>query len=276
MRLDYASNPSRAGERSTRGDDAKSRRAVRIGARWVGAGYPTYVIADIGINHNGDLTLARASIDAAAAAGCDAVKFQKRTAGLCELGREEYELIDRHCRARGLAWFASCEDRASLEFMQQWNPVCHEAAPNALGDLHLLRTLKATDRPLILGTGLSTMGEIERSVMAAGTEDLLIAHSSATYPCPVARVNLRAIRTLQARYPYCPIGYAGHEAGYAATLAAVALGATFVERHITLDRELPGSEQRASLDPAALSELVRAIREVEAALGDAPAAAFTV
>jgi N-acetylneuraminate synthase len=270
------------------------RRAVRIGSRWVGPGWPVFVVAEIGINHNGDIEVANALIDVAAAAGCDAVKFQKRTPELCvprdqwyerrqtpwgemtyldyrqrvEFDRAAFEQIDRHCRARGILWFASCWDEAAVEFIASFDPPCYKAASASLTDLHLLRTMKATDRPLMLSTGMSTMEEIERSVMSAGTEDLLIAHSNSTYPCPVEILNLSVIRTLQERYPYCPIGYSGHESGYAATLAAVALESSFVERHITLDREMWGSDQRASLEPAALAELVRAIREVEAALGD--------
>jgi N-acetylneuraminate synthase len=273
---------------------SSGRRAVRIGARWVGAGCPVFVIAEIGINHNGDLDVAKRLIDVAAATGCDAVKFQKRTPELCvprdqwnerrqtpwgemtyleyrhrvEFDREAYEQIDRHCRANSILWFASCWDEAAVEFIEGFAPACYKAASASLTDLHLLRTMKATDRPLMLSTGMSTLEEIERSVMSAGTEDLLIAHSNSTYPCPVEILNLSVIRSLQSRYPYCPIGYSGHESGYAATLAAVALGASFVERHITLDREMWGSDQRASLEPSALNELVRAIREVEAALGD--------
>jgi N-acetylneuraminate synthase len=296
MRLDYdgvtgGGVDGTAAERSGRGS---GRRAVRIGERWVGAACPVFVIAEIGINHNGDLNVAKSLIDVAAAAGCDAVKFQKRTPELCvprdqwyerrqtpwgemtyldyrakvEFDRDGYEAIDRHCRARGVMWFASCWDEAAVEFIASFDPPCYKAASASLTDLHLLRTMKATDRPLLLSTGMSTMEEIERSVMAAGTEDLLIAHSNSTYPCPVEILNLQVIRSLQTRYPYCPIGYSGHESGYAATLAAVALGACFIERHITLDREMWGSDQRASLEPAALTELVRAIREVEAALGD--------
>lgn len=296
MRLEDGSmaggaDTSAAADRAGR---SSGRRAIRIGSRWVGAGCPAFVIAEIGINHNGDLDVARRLIDVAAAAGCDAVKFQKRTPELCvprdqwderrqtpwgemtyleyrqrvEFDREAYEQIDRHCRSRSMLWFASCWDEAAVEFIERFEPPCYKAASASLTDLHLLRTMKATDRPLMLSTGMSTMEEIERSVMSAGTEDLLIAHSNSTYPCPVDILNLSVIRTLQARYPYCPIGYSGHESGYAATLAAVALGACFVERHITLDREMWGSDQRASLEPAPLAELVRAIREVEAALGD--------
>lgn len=270
------------------------RSAVRIADRWVGKGWPVFVIAEIGINHNGDLGAAKALIDVAAAAGCDAVKFQKRTPELCvprdqwdelrttpwgemtylayrhrvELARADYEEIDRQCRERGILWFASCWDEAALDFIEGFDPPCYKAASASLTDLHLLRTMKATNRPLMISTGMSTMDEIERSVLATGTEDLLIAHANSTYPCPAEILNLEVIRTLQAHYPCCPIGYSGHEVGYASTLAAVALGATFIERHITLDRAMWGSDQKASVEPRELAELVRAIREVESALGD--------
>ena len=300
MRLDYDGvtgaglDGHAVSERCARSNGSSGRRAVRIGERWVGAGHPAYMIAEIGINHNGDLEVAKSLIDVAAAAGCDAVKFQKRTPELCvpreqwyevrqtpwgeltyldyrakvEFDRTQYEAIDRHCRSRSIAWFASCWDEAAVEFIDRFDPPCYKAASASLTDLHLLRTMKATNRPLMLSTGMSTIEEIERSVMAAGTEDLLIAHSNSTYPCPAEILNLHVIRTLQGRYPYCPIGYSGHEGGYAPTLAAVALGATFIERHITMDREMWGSDQRASLEPEGLAELVRTIREVEAALGD--------
>jgi N-acetylneuraminate synthase len=270
------------------------QRASMIAGRPVGEGHPVFVIAEIGINHNGDLDMAKRLVEAAAAAGCDAVKFQKRTPMLCvpeaqrnepretpwgtlsylayreklEFDLEGYAAIDSYCRGRGMPWFASCWDEPSVEFIEHFAPPCHKAASACLTDLPLLRTLKATNRPLFLSTGMSTLDEIERGVLCAGTEDLLIAHSNSTYPCPSEILNLKMIGTLKAKYPYCPIGYSGHEMGYAATLAAVALGATFVERHITLDRTLWGTDHKASLEPDELHELVRAIREVEAALGD--------
>jgi N-acetylneuraminate synthase len=267
---------------------------LTIAGRPVGEGHPVFVIAEIGINHNGDVELAKQLIDVAAAAGCDSVKFQKRTPLLCvpENQRAEprdtpwgrmsyleykermefdvagYAAIDEHCRRRGVAWFASCWDEPSVAFMEQFAPPCHKAASASLTDLPLLRTLKATNRPLFISTGMSTLEEIERAVASAGTDDLLIAHSNSTYPCPAGILNLKMISTLKAKYPYCPIGYSGHETGYASTLAAVALGATFVERHITLDKNLWGTDHKASMEPGELAELVRAIREVEVALGD--------
>jgi N-acetylneuraminate synthase len=270
------------------------QRSVAIAGRPVGDGNPVFFIAEVGINHNGDVALAKRLIDAAAAAGCDAVKFQKRTPELCvpehqraeprttpwgtlsylayrerlELNEAAYAAIAEHCQARSIPWFASCWDEPSVAFIERFAPPCHKAASACLTDLALLRTLKATNRPVIVSTGMSTMEEIERGVLCAGLEDLLIAHSNSTYPCPSEILNLKVIATLTAKYPYCPIGYSGHELGYAATLAAVALGATFVERHITLDKTMWGTDHKASLEPSELAELVRAIREVEAALGD--------
>jgi N-acetylneuraminate synthase len=265
-----------------------------VAGRPVGDGQPVFVIAEIGINHNGEVDVAKQLIDVAAAAGCNAVKFQKRTPELCvpeaqqgeprdtpwgrmtylayrerlEFKVDDYARIAEHCKRVGIAWFASCWDEPSVAFIEQFEPPCHKAASACLTDLPLLRTLKATNRPLFVSTGMSTLEEIERAVHCAGTDELLIAHSNSTYPCPHAILNLKMISTLKAKYPYCPIGYSGHEMGSAATLAAVALGATFIERHITLDKDLWGTDQKASLEPDELHELVRAIREVHSALGD--------
>ena len=271
-----------------------AQRSVLVAGRPVGDGHPVFVIAEIGINHNGDVELAKQLVDAAAAAGCDAVKFQKRTPVLCvpeaqrdeprdtpwgrmsylayrerlELDFDAYAQVAEHCQALGLPWFASCWDEPSVEFIEQFSPPCHKVASACLTDLPLLRALKATNRPVFLSTGMSTLEEVERGVSCAGTDNLLIAHSNSTYPCPAAILNLKTITTLQAKYPFCPIGYSGHETGYAATLAAVALGATFIERHITLDKTLWGTDHKASLEPQELIELVSAIREVQSALGD--------
>lgn len=270
------------------------RQTIPIGRRQVGPGRPVYVIAEIGINHNGDLDVARALIDAAAAAGADAVKFQKRTPEICvpkeewlkerdtpwgrmtyidyrariEFSADNYAAIDHHCRKAGVDWFLSCWDEPSVEFAERFEPPCYKAASASLTDLSLLRSMKRTGRPLMISTGMSTQEEIDSAVEAAGTLDLLIAHSNSTYPCPPDILNLRMISTLQERFPLCPIGYSGHEAGTAASLAAVALGAAFVERHITLDKTMWGTDQAASLEPQELKELVDGLRTVESALGD--------
>jgi N-acetylneuraminate synthase len=267
---------------------------VRIGPRSVGEGERVFVIAEIGINHNGSLDVAKKLIDGAVLAGCDAVKFQKRTPELCvprdqwnierdtpwgrltyieyrrrvELGEAEYAAIDRHCRERGILWFASCWDEPSVEFMERFDPPCYKAASATLTDHALLGAMKGTGRPLMLSTGMSTMGEIERSVAAIGTDDLLLAHSTSTYPCPPEALNLRMIQTLRARWPEAPVGYSGHEVGLAPTWAAVAMGATFIERHVTLDRAMWGTDQAASVEIVGLVRLVANIRDIERSLGD--------
>lgn len=267
---------------------------VRIGDRLVGDGEPVFIIAEIGINHNGSLDLARKLIDGAADAGCDAVKFQKRTPELCvprdqwtierdtpwgrmtyidyrhkvEFDREGYAAIDRHCRERGIRWFASCWDEEAVDFLAAFDLPCFKAASASLTDLPLLRKKQSTGKPLIVSTGMSTMEEIESAVEALGRRNLLIAHSTSTYPCPTQELNLRMITTLKRHYPECPIGYSGHEVGLSPTWAAVALGATFVERHITLDRSMWGTDQAASVEVSGFHRLVANIRDIERALGD--------
>jgi N-acetylneuraminate synthase len=267
--------------------------AVRIGSQLVGAGHPVYITAEIGINHNGDLNLARTLVDKASLTGCNAVKFQKRTPEACvppeqraqmrqtpwgyvsyleyrqrmEFWDAEYRELDRHCRARGVAWFASCWDEASVDFIEQFNPPCYKIQSAAVTDVPLLRRLKRTRRPLILSTGMSSMQQIHAAVDLLATDDLIIAHSTSTYPCPPVELNLRVIETLMREFPY-PIGYSGHEVGLPTTLAAVALGATYIERHITLDRSMWGSDQAASVEPGGFDRLVHYVRTLESALGD--------
>ncbi|HLL96462.1 MAG TPA: N-acetylneuraminate synthase family protein [Spirosoma sp.] len=262
--------------------------------RSIGAGQPVYIIAEIGINHNGSLDIARQLIDAAVHAGCDAVKFQKRTPELCvpkdqwnlerdtpwgrmtyiaykhktEFGYQEYAAIDDYCRIKGIDWFASCWDEPSVDFMEQFNPVMYKMASASLTDLPLLAKVRATGRPLMLSTGMSTTQEIEQAVQLVGTHNLMIAHSTSAYPCPPHELNLRMVETLQRMYPQTPIGYSGHETGLATTLAAVALGATFVERHFTLDRAMWGSDHAASVEVGGMTRLVRDIRDTEAAMGN--------
>jgi N-acetylneuraminate synthase len=268
--------------------------AIQIGHKLVGDGQPIFIIAEIGINHNGSLEIAKKLIDGAVLSGCDAVKFQKRTPELCvpkdqwhlerdtpwgrmtyidyrhkvEFTEQGYADIDRHCKDRGMLWFASCWDEPSVDFMEKFEPPCYKAASASLTDLDLLRKKKATGRPLMISTGMSTMDEIEAGVGAVGTENLLIAHSTSTYPCPPQELNLRVINTLKSKYPMCPIGYSGHETGLAPSWAAVALGATFVERHITLDRAMWGTDQAASVEISGMMRLVSNIRDIEKSLGD--------
>jgi N-acetylneuraminate synthase len=265
----------------------------QIGSRLVGPGQPAYVVAEIGINHNGDLAIAKRLIDAAALAGCDAVKFQKRTPELCvppeqkdllretpwglisyldyrhrvEFGEAEYREIDRYCRERSIAWFASCWDEPSVDFIERFDPVCHKIASASLTDGAMLAKLRATGRPLILSTGMSTLEEIREAVARLDLDRLILTHATSAYPCRPDQLNLRMIPALQNAFP-CPVGYSGHEVGLQTTCAAVVMGACLVERHITLDRAMWGSDQAASVEPGGLMRLVRDIRVIEQAMGD--------
>jgi N-acetylneuraminate synthase len=268
-------------------------REVTIGQRKIGDGHPTYIVAEIGINHNGSLDIAKRLINAAVENGCDAVKFQKRTPELSvppdqrdkmrqtpwgyisymeyrykvEFGLEDYREIDRYCKESGIAWFASCWDEQAVDFMEQFEPPCYKIASASLTDNVLLRRLKDTHRPLILSTGMSTMDQIKEAVNFLGLENLVITHATSTYPCVPEELNLRMITTLRETFP-CPVGYSGHEVGLPTTVAAVALGACMVERHITLDRAMWGSDQAASVEPQGIERLVKYIRVVESAMGD--------
>ncbi|MBI5028318.1 MAG: N-acetylneuraminate synthase family protein [Actinobacteria bacterium] len=241
-----------------------SPRLRRIGDRLVGPGQPVYVIGEIGINHNGDLRTAMALIDAAKAAGMDAVKFQKRV----EFGAEDYRQIDDYCREIGIDWFASPWDVESVDFLGAFSPSTYKVASASLTDDVLLRALRATGRTIILSTGMSTPAQIRHAVEVLGSDNIVMLHATSTYPAPPEQLNLRMIKTLEAEYPNVPIGYSGHEVGLQTTLCAVALGAVMVERHITLDRAMWGSDQSASVEPEGMRRLVRDIRVIEAALGD--------
>ncbi len=269
-------------------------REVKLGNRWVGDGHPTYIIAELGINHNGDLEIAKAMIDAAVHAGVDAVKFQKRTPEVCtppeqqkqmretpwgyityleyrykvEFGLEEYREIDRYCKEKGIPWFASVWDEPSVDFMEQFDTPAYKIPSAALTDHNLLRYVRRTGRPIILSTGMSTMEQIRRAVEVLGTENLIITHCTSTYPCEPEELNLRMIQTLRQEFPNVPIGYSGHEVGLVPSAVAVALGACLVERHLTLDRAMWGSDQAASVEPGGFERLVKYIRVTEAALGD--------
>ncbi|GAA4081798.1 N-acetylneuraminate synthase family protein [Nonomuraea soli] len=266
---------------------------VAIGDVLVGDGQPVYVIAEIGINHNGDVEIAKRLIDVAAEAGCQAVKFQKRTPEICvpdeqkgqirqtpwgemtyleyklrtEFGHEQYREIAAHAYKRGLQWFASPWDAPSVDFLEELEVPVHKVASASVADHELLRALAATGKPIILSTGMSTLAEIDRAVEILGTGRLIMMHATSTYPLPPEEANLRAITTLKERYGV-PVGYSGHERGLQISLAAVTLGAVTVERHITLDRTMWGSDHAASLEPNGLEHLVRDIRIIEQAMGD--------
>jgi N-acetylneuraminate synthase len=267
-------------------------KAVQIGDRFVGPGHPVFVVAEVGINHNGDLDIARRLIEAAAAAGCNAVKFQKRTVDVVytpdELARpresplgitngdlkrglefdiDDYATIDEHCRRVGIPWFASCWDPGSVDFIEAFDPPCFKISSACLADDELLRHHRRKGRPLLLSTGMSSPEQIDHAVDVLGREELVLLHCTSTYPSKTEELNLRVIRWLSDRYGV-PVGYSGHEVGLATTLAAVALGAAVVERHLTLDRAMWGSDQAASVEPPGLVRLVKDIRAIEVALGD--------
>jgi N-acetylneuraminate synthase len=268
-------------------------REIMIGNRKVGEGYPTYIVAEIGINHNGSVDIAKSLIEAAAKNCVDAVKFQKRTPELCvppdqqnhmretpwgyityleyrykvEFEVNAYREINRHCKQLNIPWFASVWDEPSVDFLMQFDPPCFKIPSASLTDKSLLQRSRQTGKPVILSTGMSTMSEIKEAVNVLGDENLLITHATSTYPCDPAELNLKMIRTLIDTFS-CPIGYSGHEVGLIPTVVAVSMGACMVERHITLDRAMWGSDQAASVEPGGLERLVKYIRVTEQSLGD--------
>jgi N-acetylneuraminate synthase len=269
-----------------------AHEVVKIGDKGIGKGHPAYIIAEIGINHNGDLDLAKRLISVAHAAGCDAVKFQKRTIEVVytaeelakprespfgetngdlkrglEFGADEYAEIAAYCRSLKLPWFASCWDEASVDFIAGFDVPCYKIASASLTDDALLRHTRAVGKPVLLSTGMSTLAEIDHAVEVLGRDDLVLLHTVSTYPARYDELNLRGIQTLAARYAV-PVGYSGHETGIPSSVAAVALGASCIERHITVDRALWGSDQAASLEPNGISRLVRDIKLIEQAMGD--------
>jgi N-acetylneuraminate synthase len=267
---------------------------VNINGIPIGPGHPCFIIGEIGINHNGDLAIAKKLIDVARNAGCQAVKFQKRTIEIVysrqeldkprespfglrnedlkrglELPLEAYREIDRHCREREILWFASCWDEPSVDFIDAFPVPCYKIASASLTDDHLLKytRAKAGSRPILLSTGMSTVEQIDHAVGILGRENLVLIHATSTYPARYDELNLRCIPWLSRRYGL-PAGYSGHETGLPSSAAAVALGACVVERHFTLDRAMWGSDQAASLEPGGLTRLVRDIRLIETSLGD--------
>ena len=265
---------------------------VKIADKFIGDGHPCFIIAEIGINHNGSVSMAKKMIDIALTTGCDAVKFQKRTVDVVytkeelakernsvfgktngdlkrglEFGYKEYKEIDEYCKDKGILWFASCWDEASVDFIDQFDVPCYKIASASLTDDNLLRHTRAKGKPILLSTGMSTMDEIRHAVDVLGQDNLVIYHCTSTYPTNSSDANLRVIETLKNEFN-CPIGYSGHERGVTPSVIAVAVGASSVERHITLDRTNWGSDQAASLEMAGLYHMVRDIRQVPSLLGD--------
>ena len=265
---------------------------VKLGKDLVGDGQPCFIVAEIGINHNGDIEIAKKLIEIAEAAGCNAVKFQKRTVEVVytseelakprespfgetngdlkrglEFGVDEYREIANFCKEIDIPWFASCWDEASTDFIEQFNPPCYKIASACLTDDNLLCHHRRMGRPILLSTGMSSLEQIDHAVQILGMKDLVLLQSTSTYPAHYEELNLRSIQTLKQRYGI-PVGYSGHETGLASSVASVALGACVVERHITMDRAMWGSDHAASLEPNGITRLVRDIRLVETAMGD--------
>jgi N-acetylneuraminate synthase len=269
-------------------------REIKLGKRLVGDGHPAYVIAEIGINHNGDIETAIQMIDAAVHAGVDAVKFQKRTPDVAtppeqqkqmretpwgyityleyrhkvEFNEAQYRAIDQHCKEKGIAWMVSVWDEPAVDFMEKFDTPAYKIPSASLTDHKLIKHARATGKPLILSSGMSTMEQIKKSVGIAGEKDLVLMHCTSTYPCEPEELNLKMVETLRREFPKLPIGYSGHEVGLVPSAVAVALGACMVERHLTLDRAMWGSDQAASVEPGGFERLVKYIRVSEASLGD--------
>jgi len=269
-------------------------REIKIGNKLVGDGHPAYVIAEAGINHNGDMEIAKQMIDAAVHAGADAVKFQKRTPEVCtppeqqkqmretpwgyisyldyrykvEFNEEQYREIDRYCKEKGIDWMVSVWDEPSVDFMEKFDTPAYKVPSASLTDHNLLKYVRKTGKPIIISSGMSTMEEINRGVEVVGADNLVIMHCTSTYPCEPEELNLNMIKTLRNEFPNNPIGYSGHEVGLVPSAVAVAFGACMVERHLTLDRAMWGSDQAASVEPGGFERLVKYIRVTEASLGD--------
>ena len=255
----------------------------------------TYIIAEIGINHNGDLNTAKKLIDIASAAGCDAVKFQKRNPDVCvpehqksvmrdtpwgkmtyldykykvEFGKEEYDEIDRYCKQQNISWSASPWDLDSLEFLNQYDIPFIKIPSAMITNLELLEASCKTGKKIIISTGMSSIKEVNNAqrILSCFAEDYAILHCNSTYPAPIEELNLSCIQTLKDRYK-CEVGYSGHEFRLGTSVAAVYLGASIIERHVTLDRTMWGSDHMSSVEPQGLFKLVSGIRELEKAFGN--------
>ena len=270
---------------------------MNLGNKHLNKTSPTYIIAEIGINHNGDLNIAKKLIDIAKVAGCDVVKFQKRNPDICvpehqktvmrdtpwgrmsyldykykvEFGQNEYDEIDIYCKERNIHWSASPWDLDSLDFLNQYDIPFIKIPSALITDLELLKATAETGKKIIISTGMSTMDDVDNAVNAIKSKnsniDFVLLHCNSSYPAPNQDLNLRCIQTLQKKYN-CEVGYSGHEFGLTTTIASICLGATIIERHITLDRTMWGTDQMCSVEPQGLIKLVRGVRELNSALGD--------
>lgn len=268
------------------------RKNVKIANKTIGDGFPCFITAEIGINHNGEVLQAKKLIDLAVSVGCDAVKFQKRTIDVVytkeelakerqsvfgetngdlkrglEFGYEQYKEIDEYCKEKNIIWYASCWDEQSVDFIEQFDVPCYKIASASLTDDNLLKYVRKTGKPIFLATGMSTMEQIQHAVDVLGEDNLIIYHCTSTYPTDLQEINLRVIETLREKYN-CPIGFSGHEKGILPSIMSAMLGANAVERHITTDRTLWGSDQAASLERDGINRVVRDIHQLKLILGD--------
>jgi len=267
---------------------------MKLGNRTLTKDSNAYIIAEIGINHNGNIDIAKKLIDVAKKAGCDAVKFQKRNPDVCvpekqksimretpwgyisyldykykvEFEKEEYDIIDEYCKKNEIHWFASPWDVDSVNFLSQYNIPALKVPSASLNDKELLLAMAKTNIPIIISTGMSTQNEVDEAVSILKDSQLAVLHCVSTYPTSTNELNLNVIKTFQSKYPNLIIGYSGHETGLSTTYAAVAMGAKIIERHITLDRSMWGTDHSASIEPHGLKTLVSNIRDIESALGD--------
>lgn len=259
----------------------------------IGEDHQVYFIGEIGINHNGDIELAKKLVTIATGAGCNAVKFQKRTPELCvpekqrnimretpwglisyldyrkriELGENEYNEINRFCKEMKITWFASPWDEESVDFLDKYDTPCYKIPSAKLTDDKLLRYIKSKSKPVILSSGLSELKQLDHAIDILGKKNLIVLHCCGAYPADYKDLNLKLIPYYKDRYNV-PVGYSGHETGLPASIAAVALGACIIERHITLDRAMWGSDHAASLEPTGLTKLIRDVRLVEKSMGN--------
>lgn len=254
----------------------------------------TYIIAEIGINHNGDINIAKKLIDIAAVAGCDAVKFQKRNPDVCvpehqknvmrdtpwgqmtyleykhrvEFGKEQYDEIDAYCKEKEIDWSASPWDLDSLDFLNGYDIPFIKIPSAMLTNDELLKESVKTGKKIILSVGMSTEKEIDQAVnILKGAKEFALLHCNSTYPAPIEELNLSAIQTLKQKYG-CEVGYSGHEFRLGTSVASIYLGASIIERHITLDRTMWGTDHMSSVEPQGLIKLVKGVRELEQAYGD--------
>ena len=265
---------------------------MRIGNKDIGDNNPTWICAEIGINHNGSIDTAKQLIDVAKSAGCDCVKFQKRTIRLqytkeeliqprispfgttngdlklaLEFEYKEYEEIDKYCKQISMTWIASAWDIPSIDFLQKFDVPAYKIPSARNNNIELIEYIKKTGKPIIMSTGMATFEEIKNIALNMVIDKLALLVCTGSYPARISDLHLNRIDTLRTLFPRNVIGYSGHEIGIWPTFAAVVMGAKIIERHITLDRTMFGSDQAASLEPLALQKLVREIRDFEIAAG---------